>query len=147
VLATALVCLMAQGGCSSSAGKPAARPFAIAYSRDGGLAPSLRSLRVTPGRRAIVRASGTGDQSGHLLTARFRIGKAQVRRLRRALARARFRTIETPAPGSPACADCYVYRIRYRGHSVALNDAQVPDPLRPVIGRIEALIAAHLPFH
>jgi hypothetical protein len=154
VRVTLLVCLVAVVGCASSSGTPAASRltpagtrFAIAYSRDGGLAPSLRSLRVRPGRSAIVTGSGAGDYSGRLLTSWFRIGKVQVKRLRRALARARFRGIEAPAPGSPDCADCYLYKIRYRGHRVALTETQVPNRLRPVIDRIETLIEAHLPFH
>lgn len=156
VLATALVCLATQVGCTGSSGASpdshraaagSGSNFAISYMRNGGLLPNLRSLRVRPGRHATVKASGVGDHPSHVLTTRFRIGTAPVRRLRRALAHARFQAIEAPTPASPVCSDCYVYKIRYRGHSVALNEGQVPDRLRPVINRIEALIAAHLPFH
>jgi hypothetical protein len=147
LLATALMMCTALGaGCG---GPPAvqatARPashFAIAFERSGGLKASVETLVVRPG----LRARATGPKGNRRASTRFRMRARTAEELRRQLARARFAQIpSTATPGS--CADCYVYEIRYRGHDVAFSDATLPQRLRPVVIRMEALIEAHLPLH
>jgi hypothetical protein len=151
-LATALmICTALGAGCG---GPPAAhaapRPashFTISYERSGGLRADPRSLTVTPGRHAAAKGRRLPSRPDSVLTARFRIGVGQVKRLRAALERARFTAIRAPKPETVVCADCFSYEILYRGHDVTFSDATLPRRLRPVVNRLEALIEAHLPFH
>jgi hypothetical protein len=145
LLATALACLAMTPGCGGPA--PAEMPpvasFAISYERSGGLKPMPRKLVIEPGRRGQVFQAPNGHESGARI---FRVGKDSILSLRRSLTRAHFEQIESG--GSPGtCADCYLYSIRYLGHSVSLVETEVPARLRPVIDRLEAVIDAHLPFH
>jgi hypothetical protein len=155
-IATALLCILA-ACCSTATGSPvppigseappSVAKFALSYQRSGGFAPDPRSLRIKPGRHAIARRGGLPSRSDSLFTVRFRIGVKQVKRLRTALERADFQAIVSPGPNSDGCADCYSYSIAYRGHRVTFSEAALPGELRPVVGRLEAIIAHHLPFH
>jgi hypothetical protein len=148
MLAAALTCVAMTPGCGGPAvqAPPSVARFAISYERSGGLVSMPRSLAVVPGRHATAKAR-TSVRSGGLLTNRFRIGVGQVKRLRAMLERADFQAIPAPGGEPGSCADCYTYEISYRGHDVAFNDATLPTSLRPIVARLEALIAAHLPFH
>jgi len=145
LLATALACA-AMAGCGGPAVEPppSVARFKLTYDRSGGLRPDSRSLSIAPGRRATARVRA--PRSGHYVTVHFRIGVKQVRRLRATLEHADFRAIASPGT-SPACADCYRYSLTYRGHEVTFDDGNVPRSLHPVVGRIEAIIDAHLPRH
>ena len=116
---------------------PPPASFAIAYKRGGGFAPSTSALVVRPGRRAL--AAGNGTRAGKRAV-RFRMPRDRVLALESALRRSHFRTIH--GRDGAYCADCHVYEIAYRGHRVSLDESEVPDRLRPVIGQIEAVIAA-----
>jgi hypothetical protein len=37
--------------------------------------------------------------------------------------------------------------MRYRGRELIFGDSTLPETLRPVVARLEALIEAHLPLH
>jgi hypothetical protein len=147
LLATALACLAMTPGCGGPAveAPPTVAQFTLSYERSGGLVANPRSLEVAPGRHATAKRRRSPTGGGSLATAHFRIGVEQVRRLRNALERADFQGIADPGPG--VCADCFHYSIDYRGHEVTFTDVTVPKGLRPVIDRIEAIIAHHLPFH
>jgi hypothetical protein len=119
--------------------------FAIAYKRSGGLKPSGRALTVRAGRRAAAARSEPDGMVGHYLSTHFRIGFRPVKRLRAALERADFQAIAQPGPST--CADCYSYDMRYRGRELIFGDSTLPETLRPVVARLEALIEAHLPLH
>ena len=140
---TALVCTALMPGCpkAQTATDPALPPvgaFAISYAREGGLAASFAKLTVVPGRRATATSEGgrAGDR-----TVRFTLGIAQVSALQRELARARFANVAAVQSGG--CADCFLYTIRYLGHTVAFDDSTKPARLDGVIGRLESLISAH----
>jgi hypothetical protein len=154
-IATALACLaaaccgavgLAQSAAGDSKSPPSVAAFALSYERSGGFAPAPRSLRIEPGRRAIVKRRGRSGEPS-IVAKRFRIGVEQVRRLQAALERAGFLEIVSPEPGADRCADCFLYSIEYRGHEVLFNDATKPKALGPVVARIEGVIAHHLPFH
>jgi hypothetical protein len=148
-LAAALICVAMTPGCGGpavGAPPPSVAGFAISYERSGGLASMPRSLAVAPGRQATAKAR-VSLRTGGLVTTHFLIGVRQVKRLRAALERADFQAIPAPGPEPGACADCYTYDIRYRGHELSFSEANLPETLRPVVGRLEALIEAHLPFH
>ena len=71
----------------------------------------------------------------------FRIGKRRVLALERALRQAGFASLEDPGPSG--CADCFEYEIRYRGHSLEVDESEMPPALEPVIGELEAIVTAH----
>jgi hypothetical protein len=144
LLATALMCTAMGAGCGGPPAVPADSPashFAISYERSGGLAGTAQRLAIRPGRRAIM--STRDRRTAYPKTFRFRVGVRRVEGLRRALARAEFATIESPAPGPAVCADCFLYAIRYRGHEVDFDESDVPDGLAGVLRQIEAILAAH----
>jgi hypothetical protein len=145
LLATAMACLAMSPGCGGpvAAETPPVASFAISYERSGGLKPMPQKLVIEPGRRGQVYQAPNGHESGARI---FRVGKSRILSLRRGLAKAHFEQIEGGGlPGT--CADCYLYSIRYRGHSVSLVETEVPAQLRKVINQLEAVIDAHLPFH
>src|SRR3954447_4078317 len=126
--ALVLACLAALGGgCDGGDATEARAPlpppgsFAIFYERSGGFAPSTSRLIVRPGRQAVAESGGS--RAGERRVA-FRIGERRVLALERALRRAGFFSIEDP--GASGCADCFEYEIRYRGHTVALDESQFP---------------------
>jgi hypothetical protein len=147
LLATALACLAASPGCGGPpvAEEPVtAAAFAISYERTGGLKPMRQKLVIRPGRHAVATASGP---NGRLRSVRFRVGRTKIESLRNALARIDFEAIGAAGPNPGTCADCYFYAIRYEGHEVSFDQESVPAELRGIVARLEALIAAHRPFH
>jgi len=142
--AIVLACLAVLGGGCDREARAAAAPlpppgsFAIFYQRSGGFAPSTSTLIVRPGRQAIAAASGgRGGES----RVEFTISRRKVLALERGLRRAGFFSIEDPGPSG--CADCFEYEIRYRGHSVEVDEAEMPARLEPLIGELEAVVTAH----
>ena len=139
-----LACLAALGGCADSSAAERAAPlpppgsFAISYERGGGFAPSTSKLVVTRGRHALAVASA--PQGGERRVG-FRIGKRRVLSLERGLRKADFGSIESPGPSG--CADCFAYEIRYRGHSVSLDESQMPARLGKVVAELESVVTAH----
>jgi hypothetical protein len=101
-----------------------------------------QKLVISPGRQAVVKTLGPG---GEPRTARFRVSALTIKRLRNGLSDQRFDVFEGSGPGN--CADCWVYSIDYRGHSVSVAQTNVPIWLRKTIGRLEALVESHLPLH
>jgi hypothetical protein len=147
LLATGLACLAMAPGCGGPAveAPPTVAQFELSYERSGGLRADPRSLEIAPGRHATAKRRSSTSRSNSPITAHFRIGVEQIKRLRNALERADFQAIADPGPG--VCADCFHYSIKYRGHEVTFSDVTVPQALRPVVDRIEAIVAHHLPFH
>jgi hypothetical protein len=146
LLATALMCAALGAGCGSPPAVPAAaRPashFAIAFERSGGLKARTETLVVRPG----LHARATGPKGNRQASARFRMKVRSAEELRRQLARAHFAHIEsTEYPGT--CADCYVYSIDYRGHTVVFFDSKAPPGLGEVVDELEAEVIAHLYRH
>ncbi len=148
-LTTALACLAVYPGCGGPAveAPPSVAAFQLSYERSGGLKPDPRSLRIAPGRHATAQRPKFPSTPDSRSTIRFRVGVKEVKRLRNALERADFQAIPGPAPVPSNCADCYLYEIGYRGHTVSFDQASVPRGLEPVVDQVEALIEAHLPFH
>ena len=142
LLAATFACTLALATGAASAAAPAPLPppgsFAIFYERSGGFAPSTSKLIVRPGRHAVAATSG--GRGGEDQVA-FTIGRGRVLELERGLRRAGFFSIEDPGPSG--CADCFEYEIRYRGHSLGVDEAEMPARLEPVIGELEALVTAH----
>jgi hypothetical protein len=147
LLATALACLATYCGPAIAQGPPApsVAQFAISYERSGGLAAMPQKLVVRPGRHAVLTTRGPAPDG--LKTSRFRVAAKRIADLRGALRRADFDSIDTPAPAPGACADCYLYALRYQGHEVSFSEVDAPERLRGVLDRLEALVAAHLPRH
>jgi hypothetical protein len=143
--ALVLACLAALGGgCDRGAATAAAAPlpppgsFAIFYQRSGGFAPSTSTLVVRPGRHAVAETGGSRAGERRV---EFTIAKRRVQALQRGLRRAGFAAIEDPGPSG--CADCFEYEIRYGGHSLAIDQSELPSRLEPVIGELEAVVSAH----
>jgi hypothetical protein len=132
-----LVALAAGVGEASAAPLPPVHDFALTYERSGGFAPSIQSLRVTPGRLATARSDGTraGEQR-----ASFRLGARRIRSLQRDLRAAHLGSIPK---GQGGCADCFLYSIAYEGARLELEEVDVPPRLARVFGEIEAVITAH----
>jgi hypothetical protein len=100
-----------------------------------------QKLVIRRGRQATAT---TRSASGESQTVRFRVPAAKIRQLRAGLSNPQFALLESSEPGN--CADCYLYSIDYRGHSVSVTQVDVPSWLSKTIGSLEAL-AAHRPFH
>ncbi|HEY7257126.1 MAG TPA: hypothetical protein VH476_10640 [Solirubrobacterales bacterium] len=145
LLATALACLAMHPGCggpavATSPPPPSVAQFAVAYQRSGGLKAEPRSLRITRGRHATAKGGGNA--------VRFRVGVRKIRRVRRGLESANIESVPAPVPqSSVTCADCFHYRITYRGHVAEFSQEDQPRQLVPVVNELEALIDSHLPFH
>jgi hypothetical protein len=151
LLATVLACLSIQPACGGPALEklPAVASFALVYERSGGLKPVPRRLKIGTNRNGAVEEirPGIGEGRAGRAGSTFKVSAKAIRGLRRALGRARFASLPSPGSSPGTCADCYSYEIRYRHHVVKFNDTTMPDALRPVVQRLEALIEAHLPFH
>jgi hypothetical protein len=113
--------------------------FSVSYERNGGLSATPQKLVIQPGRLAAATSASSEGR-----TVRFRVSAPKIRQLRAGLSNPRFALLESSGPGN--CADCYVYSIDYRGHSVSLDQVDVPSWLSKTIGRLDAL-AAHRPLH
>ena len=149
LLATALVCTALSSGCGGPPAVPVAhaapRPashFAIAFERSGGLKASVETLVVRPGLRAYAMApKGASEASAH-----FKMNAGTAEELRRELAKARF--TQLPSALIPTtCADCYVYKIAYHGHTVRFLASKVPDSLLEVVDGLEEEVIEHLYRH
>ncbi|HYC80708.1 MAG TPA: hypothetical protein VEB65_02910 [Solirubrobacterales bacterium] len=143
LLAATFACTLALvTGTAAVAAAPAPLPppgaFAIFYERSGGFAPSNSTLVVRPGRHAVAATSGSRAGANRV---EFRIAKRRVLGLERALRQAGFASIADP--GESGCADCFEYEIRYRGHTLAIDESQLPARLEPVIGELESIVSAH----
>ncbi len=152
LVATALMCTALSSGCGGPPAVPVPHPtprlatkFAIAFERSGGLKASVETLVVRPGLRAYATAP-KGDREA---SKRFRMDALRAEELRKELAKARFTHLRSTAnPGNPgACADCYVYSITYRGHTVLFFDSQVPHGLDEVVDGLEEEVIEHLYRH
>jgi hypothetical protein len=146
LLATALVCTAIGAGCGGgpAVAHPAARPashFAISFERSGGLKASVETLVVRPGLRAFATAP-KGDRQ---VSAHFKMDAQRAEDVRRELARAHFAQVGSTAPGS--CADCYVYKISYHGHTARFLDSKVPDRVGEAIAMLEAEVIDHVYRH
>ena len=143
--AIAVICLMAYPGCAEQ--PPPEPPVPVAkvaasYERSGGLQPTTERVVITPGRKAAVTTRTAG---GALRTVRFRLSVLTVKRLRNGLSQPHFPGFESPPPGS--CADCRAYTLEFRGRSVSFPETEIPIWLKKTVGRFEALVDAHRPFH
>jgi hypothetical protein len=139
-LVASALCLAAfavGAGEAAAAPLPPAHDFALTYERGGGFAPSIQSLRVTPGGSATARSEGTraGEQR-----ASFRLGVRRIRSLQRGLRAAHLASIPK---GQGGCADCFLYSLTYEGTTLELEEVDVPPSLARVFGEIEAVITAH----
>ena len=87
LLATALACLAITPGCGGPPveAPPTVAQFKLSYERSGGLVANPRSLEIAPGRHATAKRRKLPSRSDSLITANFRIGVEQVKRLRNAL--------------------------------------------------------------
>jgi hypothetical protein len=144
-LAAVIACLVAYPGCGAEARPVPVVPtekVALTYERSGGLAATPQKLVIRPGRQAA--ATGT-NAAGKKKTVHFRLSAPKTNQLRNKLLDRRFALLEdSVAPGN--CADCYLYSIKFRGHSVSISQVDVPAWLAKTIGHLEAL-AAHRPLH
>ncbi len=129
------------GGESDASSAPRDPPgdgFRLRYERSGGFAGVQEDLRVAPDRRAIIVTREAGAPS----TSRFRLSERAVDGLRAAFREAGWRRVESPG-NYGGCADCFLYRIAYQGRVVRFDDVTFPKPLRPVVRRLDAIVAHH----
>ena len=116
--------------------------FAASYERSGGLKPMPQKVVFSPGRKAAVT---TLDPTGKPRTVRFRLPILKLHQFRNALSQPKFALYESHLPGT--CADCYLYSIAYRGHSITFVQTEIPIWIRKTVYRFEALVESHRPFH
>jgi hypothetical protein len=149
LLATALACLAMHPGCGGPPMLTPAPPsgFALAYERSGGLKTMPRKLKIGPDRVGTLEERRTRPGGGEGAATHFKVPAKTIVGLRRALNRAGFASLPDPGPSPGTCADCYSYEIHYRHHDVTFDDATMPESLRPVVARLEAIADAHRPFH
>lgn len=136
--AAALAASLVACGSDSVDAKTLPRAAAIDYDKSGGIAGVHDHLHIAPGGKAILKG-GYGTEAG---TTGFRVGPRRLAALRKALATARFGTIP-PESGPTGCADCFVYSVTYRGHTVTRDEIDVPERLAPVLRQLQAIIDAH----
>jgi hypothetical protein len=120
--------------------RPASR-FAIAFERSGGLKGSVETLVVRPG----LRAYATAPKGAREASKRFRMNADSAEEIRRELRKARFGRLTSSADG--ACADCYVYSITYRGHTVLFSESQARGHLGEAVDSLEEEVIEHLYRH
>jgi hypothetical protein len=147
LLAATIACLLAlmtAAAALAAAPAPERRPppedFMLLYSRSGGFAPGTRSLTVAPAQFATAAVSQPGG--GDRRAVDFRLGVRRIRALESGLRRAHFTSRESPGPSG--CADCFEYSFFYLGHTLDLDESQMPPRLGDVVAQLEAIIGAHL---
>lgn len=106
-----------------------------------------RVLKIKPGRIGTAEESRPGIGEGNGAATIFKVPPRTIQGLRRALGRANFASLPDPRIDPGACADCYLYAIRYRHHEVSFYDVTMPAPLGPILDRLEEIFEAHRPFH
>jgi hypothetical protein len=74
-----------------------------------------------------------------------KLSERKLKQFRVALSQPQFAAYESPLPGN--CADCYVYTISFRGHTISFPQSEIPVWIRKTVGRFEALVENHLPRH
>ncbi len=133
------------GGSGSSTETGAAQGVELTYHRSGGFAPIDETLRIHRSGSAslIVRLPPQGDVRKAELS-RFELGAAQAQGLAGALKRSGFEGLE-PTPTNSGCADCFVYELATPANALRFDQATIPRALRPVLARLDAIVAAHRP--
>ena len=141
VLVALLAGLLTAGCGGSSSGPtdedpPAAGDGAplVSLVRTGGIAGLRDEVQVSPSGQVTV----TGDRSPTSTTATM--APADLARLRTALARSGFATLESDYLDRSA-ADAYQYAVTYQGRTVTADEGVVPEGLRPVIDQLVGLLA------
>ena len=129
------------------AAPPSVSDFVLVYRRSGGLKPMPRKLTIGPNRVGTLEELRPGSHEGEERATNFKVPAKTIVELRRALNRAGFASLPSPGINPSTCADCFSYEIRYRNHEVTFDDVTMPQPLRPVVRRLEAIADAHRPFH
>ena len=145
LLLATMACVVASFGCGPVEPLPdqlvPVSKFSVSYERSGGLKVMPQKVVIRPGRHAVATTrNGVGVKR-----VRYRVPVPTVKRLRKGLSDPRFAAFEGGPPSN--CADCYVYTITYRGHTVTVDQSTVPSWLQRTITRLEALAGPHLPFH
>jgi hypothetical protein len=134
-LVAILLCVAAASaaGCSSDSKDRVVRDHDIVfYERGGGRAGTTVSLSVGPNGKATISPPGT----------EVKLRPAAVRRLRRAIARARIDRLPKVSRPSKRIPDGYQYTISAGGETVQAEDGAVPARLKPLRGELERLLAA-----
>lgn len=135
----------ALAGCGNATADPEhgpaprpASPSPIDYAKTGGIAGVSERLHIGRTGRAMV-SEQTGVDSA---ASRFQVGAKRLSSLRAALAKSGFAGIGAPQP--TGCADCFIYTVAWRGHSVTRDESDVPSRLAPVLRQLGAIVDAHL---
>jgi hypothetical protein len=101
----------------------------------GGIAGVSEELRVDRDGGAELR---TGVPPSDSRTARFRLSPQVLARITRTLDAAKIESL--PARPPTGCADCFQYRLSYRGTSYSADESDEPPRLRAAISAIDRLI-------
>ena len=96
---------------------------------------------IRPGREAETATSSFNEGS----EVGFTLSVLKAKQLRAGLSQAQFRRFESPLPGN--CADCYVYTITFRGHTISFTQSEIPIWIKKTVARFEALYETHRPRH
>ncbi len=141
LVAAACAALLGCGGTASAErGRRPARVIPpVDFTKSGGFAPVLERLHIARNGRAALRTGFPGSVE----TTRFRLARSRLASLRSGFAAAGLAGIGAAGPTS--CADCFEYRITYRGHTVDRAETDVPKRLEPVITQLTAIVDSHLP--
>jgi hypothetical protein len=113
---------------------PQAQPAAlVSFEQSGGFAGIERGL--------IVHRSGKVVSDGLPVTT-HRLSATRLRALRNALVQARFATLRRTYESEAPVADGYVYRIRYAGRTIRVEEgAELPPRLERPFALLSALVA------
>ncbi len=112
----------------------------LTYRRSGGFAPIDETLRI---HRTGAATLTEGRTAGAIRVKRIELGPAQRRRLAATLKRVHFDELDGRSPSG--CTDCFVYELATPANALRFDQAAIPRALRPVIARLDAIVAAHRP--
>jgi hypothetical protein len=128
------------GGCGGSAASSTttspSQQALVTYSKSGGLGGTSERLVIDSSGAATL----TEGRPGVAKTKTFSVGPAGVADLQATLDRAHL--VSRPSAPPNGCADCFVYRISYSGHTFAANDVSLPASAKPVVHALDQLVAS-----
>jgi hypothetical protein len=127
-VALTCLCVLPASACRAGSVRGAARTY-LTYHRDGGLAAHPIDLVVRSDRRVSVRPSSRA----------YRLTVAEMRALRRDVARAHLRRLAERPPRAPL-PDAYQYTISAEGVTVRAVDGSIPRSLEPLLARLSDLV-------
>ncbi len=128
-------CGSASQSASTATSTPSGRQALVTYSKSGGIAGIIERLKVEPSGHATVSEGLPADAK----TKTFSLSPEELSKLRQTLDAAKLASHASASP--QGCADCFVYRIAYRGTTFEGDQATLPAAVRPAVEALDALTA------